>query len=128
MAGHSIELGGGDNDAVGFSLQARQPLFTGYKITSGIARAELAVHTSRESYRKTFRSERFRIVQAFWDLVETAELMRVMEKSVERAKVKHLQSVHSRELAELRTISGQWLPSISLQIKQDVLNLGQGER
>ncbi|MFW6208656.1 MAG: TolC family protein [Spirochaetota bacterium] len=61
VAGHSIELGGGDNDAVGFSLQARQPLFTGYKITSGIARAELAVHSSRESYRKTVQSERFEL-------------------------------------------------------------------
>ncbi len=133
LGGQSIELGGGDNDAVGFSLQVRQPLFTGYKITSGIARAELAVHSSRESYRKSVQAERFRITQAFWDLVEATELVGVMEKSVERAdalvgevtsraqqgmatredvlrvemsreqaKVQHLQSVHSRELAELQ--------------------------
>ena len=108
-------------------------MFTGYKITSGIARAELAVHSSRESYRKSVQAERFRITQAFWDLVEATELVGVMEKSVERAdalvgevtsraqqgmatredvlrvemsreqaKVQHLQSVHSRELAELQ--------------------------
>ncbi len=133
LGGQSVELGGGDTDAVGVSLQARQPLFSGYNITAGIARAELAVHSRRASYRKTAQSERFRIAQAFWDLVEAAELVRVMEKSVERAdallsevnsraqqgmatredvlrvemsreqaKVKHLQSVHSRELAELQ--------------------------
>ncbi len=133
LGGQSIELGGSDTDAVGFSLQASQPLFTGHKISSGIARAELAVHSGRESYRKTVHSIRLQISMAFWDLVEATEVLRVMEKSVERtdalleevnsraqqgmatredvlrvemsreqARVQQLQSVHSKKLAELQ--------------------------
>ncbi len=98
----SIEFEGGDTDAASLSLKAQQPLFTGFRISTGIAQADLAVHSSREAYRKAQQSTRFQVAQAFWALVEATEAVRVMEKSVERAEAL-LKEVQNRSAQGMTT-------------------------
>lgn len=84
--GGSLSFAPGDTDAVSVTLELNQPIFTGFKIENGITQSGLALSSSHFAYEKAVQETRYRVEQAFWDLVEATETVSVTGKGVERAE------------------------------------------
>ncbi|MBM4171497.1 MAG: TolC family protein [Ignavibacteria bacterium] len=73
-----------DNYSVQLSLL--QPLFTGFRLSSGIEIAELSAESSSEEFNKDKNELVFNVKNSYWGLYKAIEFKKVMDETVEQIK------------------------------------------
>lgn len=67
-------------------LSLTQPLFTGFKILSGIDMAEFNSNATKEDYNKDKSDLLFNIKSAYWNLFKAQSMKKVVDENVEQVK------------------------------------------
>jgi outer membrane protein len=75
-------------------LTVQQPLFTGFKIQSGINAAEYTTRATEQDYAKDKSELIYNIKNAYWNLFKANEFKKVIDENVEQVKA-HLADVQN---------------------------------
>jgi outer membrane protein len=111
-------------DSTLFSAGLTQPLFTGFRLESGIRGSEQAAAESRQRYRRARETLVFELQAAYWRLAGAVELEAVIRENLERLRA------HRREAAERFAeglITYNDLLSVEIQLADGELRAIDGE-
>jgi len=91
----AISIKSGSENNYNFSLSYQQPLFTWGKIRAGYDISRYNLSLSEEECRKTKQEIKFNVVNLFYSVLLTKELIKVREESIARIE-DHLKAVQER--------------------------------
>ncbi len=89
-------------DTSNYSVSLTQLLFTGGRLTSGLAAANNALAIAREELKKTTQELKFNVINAYYGVLRAQELVGLGRESVDMAK-SHLERVRSLLKAGIST-------------------------
>jgi outer membrane protein len=107
----TISFGTPLSDAINFKLAVAQPLFTGFRIESGIAQADALYEAGLSDLEKTRLDLRLGVERAYWSLARAAEVARVMTENVGQVEA---------HLADARNLAAQGLLTANEVLKIDI--------
>ena len=98
-------------------LTVQQPIFTGFKIESGVKAAEYTTRATEQDYAKDKSDLRYNIQNAYWNLFKAQEFKKVIDENVEQVKG-HLADVSSWVSRGMATINDQLRVEVQLSNAQ----------
>ncbi|MBN2444141.1 MAG: TolC family protein, partial [Spirochaetales bacterium] len=90
----TVTLSPSITDSYLINVAVQQPLFTGFRISSGIKQADSLAAINRYNIEKTRREIKYTITVAYWSIVRVREFLNVLEESI-NLSLEHLKNVEN---------------------------------